>query len=386
MIPYGKQDINNDDIESLVKVLKSDFLTQGPKIPKFEESISDFCGSSYSVAVTSATAALHLSCLALGLKENDYLWTSPISFVASANCAKYCGAKVDFVDIDPKTYNLDPFLLEKKLVEANKNNKLPKIVIPVHLSGHSADMEEIHNLSKKYNFKIIEDASHAIGGKYKEQNIGNCKYSDITVFSFHPVKIITTGEGGIATTNDYELAKKIRLLRSHGITRDQNEMLSESDGDWYYQQIYLGYNYRMTELQAALGISQLKRISNFLKKRKEIAKRYDNELRELPIKTPIEKNYADSSRHLYIIRIENNLGILSHSEIFHNLRKLKINVNLHYIPIHFHPYYSNLGFKKGDFPNSESYYNEAISLPIYPTLSGEEQSYVIKMIKKLTRK
>ena len=237
MIPYGRQDINNDDIESLIKVLKSDYLTQGPKIPEFEEKISYFCGSSYSIAVTSATAALHLSCIALGLKENDYLWTSPISFVASANCAKYCGAKVDFVDIDPITYNLDSSLLEKKLAEAKKINKLPKIVVPVHLCGHSADMEEIYNLSKKYNFKIIEDASHAIGGKYKNQNIGNCKYSDITVFSFHPVKIITTGEGGIATTNNYELAKKIKLLRSHGITRDKNDMLSKSHGDWYYQQL-----------------------------------------------------------------------------------------------------------------------------------------------------
>jgi len=384
MIPYGKQDINNDDIESLIKVLKSNYLTQGPEVPKFEESISNFCGSSYTVAVTSATAALHLSCIALGLKKNDYLWTSPISFVASANCAKYCGAKVDFVDIDPNTYNLDPFLLEKKLVEANKENKLPKIVVPVHLCGHSAEMEEIHNLSKKYNFKIIEDASHAIGGKYKDSNIGNCKYSDITVFSFHPVKIITTGEGGIATTNDYELAKKIRLLRSHGITRDQNEMISESHGDWYYQQIDLGYNYRMTDFQAALGISQLKRISSFLKKRKEISKRYDEQLKGLPLKTPTEKSYVDSSRHLYVIRIDNNLSRLSHYEIFHELRRLKVNVNLHYIPIHLQPFYSRLGFKKGDYPNSESYYNEAISLPIYVNLTEVDQNYIIKTIKKLT--
>ncbi len=384
MIPYGKQDINNDDIESLIKVLKSNYLTQGPEVPKFEESISNFCGSSYTVAVTSATAALHLSCIALGLKKNDYLWTSPISFVASANCAKYCGAKVDFVDIDPNTYNLDPFLLEKKLVEANKENKLPKIVVPVHLCGHSAEMEEIHNLSKKYNFKIIEDASHAIGGKYKDNNIGNCKYSDITVFSFHPVKIITTGEGGIATTNDYDLAKKIRLLRSHGITRDQNEMISESHGDWYYQQIDLGYNYRMTDFQAALGTSQLKRISSFLKKRKEISKRYDEQLKGLPLKTPTEKSHVDSSRHLYVIRIDNNLSRLSHYEIFHELRRLKVNVNLHYIPIHLQPFYSRLGFKKGDYPNSESYYNEAISLPIYVNLTEVDQNYIIKTIKKLT--
>ncbi len=384
MIPYGKQDINKDDIDSLVDVLKSDFLTQGPKIPEFEKKVSELSSSSFSIAVTSATAGLHLACLALGLNKDDYLWTSPISFVASANCARYCGANVDFVDINAETYNIDPILLEKKLIEAKKNNVLPKIVIPVHLCGHSADMEQIYLLSKKYNFKIIEDASHSIGAKYKEYPVGSCKYSSCTIFSFHPVKIITTGEGGIVTTNNSELAKKIRLFRSHGITRDKSEMLSESHGDWYYQQIYLGFNYRMTDIQAALGISQLKRINEFIDKREKIAQKYNRDLSSLPLRIPKQRNYVKSSRHLYVIRINNGESRLKHPEIFSQLRRLGILVNLHYIPIHLHPYYSKLGFKKGDFPNAEKYYQEAISLPIYPKLSLENQNFVIQSLKGLT--
>ena len=383
MIPYGKQDVNEDDIKSLIDVLKSDYLTQGPVVPQFEKEISKYCKSSFAVAVTSATAGLHLSCLALGLKKGDYLWTSPISFVASANCARYCDANVDFVDIDPVTYNIDPFLLEKKLMKAKKYNKLPKIIIPVHLCGHPADMEEIFELSKKYNFKIVEDASHAIGATYKNEPIGNCKYSSLTIFSFHPVKIITTGEGGAITTNDDNLARKIRLLRSHGITRDKEEMISESHGDWYYQQLFLGFNYRLTDIQAALGISQLKRIKSFIDKREEISQIYNKELSLLPITIPQQKNYVKSSRHLYVIRIDNKLSRLNHSNIFHELRKLEIMVNLHYIPIHLQPYYKSLGFHKGDFPNSEKYYEEAISLPIYYQLTEEKLNFVIENIKRL---
>ena len=385
MIPYGRQDINQDDIDSLVKVLKSDFLTQGPKIPEFEKKISEATSCSHSVAVTSATAGLHLACLALGLKKNDYLWTSPISFVASANCARYCGANVDFVDINPDTFNMDPKLLEKKLIDAERNNMLPKILIPVHLCGHSADMEEIYFLSKKYNFQIIEDASHSMGAKYKNHPIGSCKFSACTVFSFHPVKIITSGEGGVITTNDSKLARKIRILRSHGITRDKDEMVSESHGDWYYQQISLGFNYRITDIQASLGISQLTRLNEFINKREEIAQIYNRELSSLPLSIPKQKTHIKSSRHLYVIRINNEKSRFNHSEIFHQLRKSGILVNLHYIPIHLQPYYQKLGFKRGDFPNAEEYYKEAISLPIYPTLSLEDQNFVIQRLKKLTK-
>ncbi len=385
MIPYGKQEINNEDIESIIKVLKSDYLTQGPIVPKFEESISQYCGSKYSVAVTSATAALHLSCIALDLKKGDYLWTSPISFVASANCARYCGANVDFVDIDPLTYNLDPKLLKEKLIKAEKNNVLPKIVVPVHLCGQSAEMEEIYDLSKRFKFKIIEDASHAIGGKYKGIFVGSCKYSDITIFSFHPVKIITTGEGGMATTNNIDLARKIKRLRSHGITRNKNEMIHDSHGEWYYEQQDLGYNYRMTDIQASLGISQLKRISTFVNKREKIAQKYNIEFADLPIKTPKQSINVSSSRHLYVIRVDNKNSKSNHSELFYQLRKKQILVNLHYIPIHLQPYYKKFGFNYGDFPNSEEYYKEAISLPIYSTLSDEQQNYIIENIKKLTK-
>lgn len=385
MIPYGKQEINNEDIESIIKVLKSDYLTQGPVVPQFEKSISQYCGSKYAIAVTSATAALHLSCIALDLKKGDYLWTSPISFVASANCARYCGANVDFVDIDPLTYNLNPKLLEEKLIKAEKNNVLPKIVVPVHLCGHSAEMQEIYALSKRFKFKIIEDASHAIGGKYKDIFVGSCKYSDITIFSFHPVKIITTGEGGMATTNNLDLAQKISRLRSHGITRNKNEMINDSHGEWYYEQQDLGYNYRMTDIQASLGISQLKRISTFINKREKIAQKYDIEFEDLPIKIPKQNINVNSSRHLYVIRVDNKKSKTKHSELFYQLRKKRILVNLHYIPIHLQPYYRKLGFNFGDFPNSEEYYKEAISLPIYSTLSDEEQNYIIKNIKSLTK-
>lgn len=385
MIPYGKQNINNDDINEVIKVLKSDFITQGPVTPNFEEEISNFTGSKYSVALNSATSALHLSCLALGLTNNDYLWTSPISFVASANCGLYCGAQVDFVDIDSHNFNIDVNLLEEKLIEAKKKNKLPKIVIPVHMCGQSADMELIFNLSKKYGFKIIEDASHAFGGKYKNEFIGNCSFSDITVFSFHPVKIITTGEGGAITTNNEEISNKVKLLRSHGITKDNKLFFNKKEGEWYYEQQYLGFNYRLTDLQAALGLSQIKRTLDFVSKRREIADRYDNLLTNLPIVTPKQEKYSLSSRHLYVIRIKNDKSKLSHYETFKLLREKNILVNLHYIPIHLQPFYKKLGFKKGDYPSAESYYKEAISLPIYFSFSNKDQDYVIATLNKILK-
>ena len=383
MIPYGKQDISIEDINEVIKILKSDFITQGPTVPMFEDKIANFCGSQYAVAVNSATSALHLSCLALGLSKNEYLWTSPISFVASANCAIYCQAKVDFVDIDENNFNIDIFALEEKLIKAERENKLPKILIPVHMCGQSADMEKISSLSKKYGFKIIEDASHAFGGLYKDELIGNCKYSDITVFSFHPVKIITTGEGGAITTNNIEISKRIKLLRSHGITRDRNEFLNKDEGSWYYEQHNLGFNYRLTDIQAALGLSQVKRSLNFVSKRREIAKRYDELLSNLPIITPKQELYSLSSWHLYVIRIEESTTKMSHYEAFNTLREKKIWVNLHYIPIHLQPFYQKMGFKKGDFPKAEQYYKQAISLPIFFSLTNKEQDYVVKVLSEI---
>lgn len=380
MIPYGKQDISLSDIKEVTKILKSDFITQGSTVPKFEHAINNYCGSNYSVAVNSATSALHIACLSLGLKKDDFLWTSPISFVASANCALYCGASVDFVDICPNTFNICPNKLEQKLIKAKKNNVLPKIIIPVHLAGQSCDMEKIFILGKKYGFKIIEDASHAIGGKYKDLAIGSCKFSDITIFSFHPVKIVTTGEGGIAITNKKKIYEKLLMLRSHGIIKDPNLMSGKIDGEWYYQQIDLGFNYRLTDIQASLGISQLKRVDEFVKKRNKIALYYNKHLSNLPLKLPFVKKQNYSSFHLYIIRIDRSLVKTSHKDFFSNLRKNKIGVNLHYIPIHYHPYFKKLGFKKGQFPEAEKYYKEAISIPIFPKLKQNELNYIVKTI------
>jgi UDP-4-amino-4,6-dideoxy-N-acetyl-beta-L-altrosamine transaminase len=332
------------------------------------------------VATNSATSALHVACLSLGLGKGDYLWTSPITFVASANCGIYCGAKVDFVDIDPKTYNLSPQALEEKLMQAEKNNKLPKVIIPVHFAGQSCDMEKIHNLSKKYGFRVIEDASHAIGGKYKNQPIGSCKYSDITIFSFHPVKIITTGEGGMALTNSSELAKKMRLLRSHGITRDKELMIKDSEGSWYYQQIDLGYNYRMTDIHAALGMSQMKRIDDFINHRHNINQYYNKKLSDLPIVTPFQSKNSYSALHLYPIKIKYDLVKKKHKQVFDEMRARNIGVNLHYIPVHTQPYYKNMGFKQGDFPHAESYYSSAMSLPIFNTMTISQQNEVISAL------
>jgi len=380
MIPYGKQDINQADIDSVVDVLQSDFLTQGPQVPLFEKVVSNYCGTTFGVAVNSATSALHIACLALGLVKGDWLWTSPNSFVASANCGLYCGAKIDFVDIDPQTYNLSAEKLEKKLIQAKQDDNLPKIVIPVHFSGQSCDMKKIHSLSQEYGFKIIEDASHAIGGKYLDQPIGGCQYSDITVFSFHPVKIITTAEGGLATTNDEKLAERMQLFRSHGVTRDPILMSKSSEGDWYYQQVDLGFNYRMTELQAALGISQMQRLDDFVAKRHILQKRYDLLLSIPLITRPFQDEDSYSALHLYPIQIDLNKVSKNREQVFDELREAGVGVNVHYIPIHTQPYYRKFGFKDGDFPNSENYYEAALSLPLYSGMSFQEQDKVVKSV------
>lgn len=383
MIPYGKQDINQADINAVVEVLKSDFLTQGPQVPLFEKTVADYCGAQYGVAVNSATSALHIACLALELGEGDILWTSPNTFVASANCGLYCGAKVDFVDIDPQTYNLCTDKLEQKLIKAKSQNKLPKVVIPVHFAGQSCDMKRIYQLSQEYGFSIIEDASHAIGAKYLDKPIGGCQYSDITVFSFHPVKIITTAEGGLATTNQPGLAEKMQLLRSHGITRDEKLMTKESEGGWYYQQVDLGFNYRMTEMQAALGVSQMQRLDEFVAKRHQLQQRYDELLQDFPIITPYQNSNAYSALHLYPIQIELDKVNKSHKQIFEELRKNDIGVNLHYIPVHTQPYYQDMGFKLGDFANAESYYRRAISIPMFQGLTFDMQDQVVDTLKKV---
>lgn len=381
MIPYGKQNISAADIEAVVQVLQSDFLTQGNKVPEFEQKTAEYCGAKYGVAVNSATSALHIACLALGLGKGDVLWTTPTTFVASANAALYCGAKVDFVDINLQTGNLSVAHLREKLAQAALSGSLPKIVMPVHLCGEPCDMREIFELSKEYGFKIIEDASHAIGASYQDGKVGNCQFSDITVFSFHPVKIITTAEGGLATTNHIDLYKKMALLRSHGITRDPSTMAWESDGDWYYQQIDLGYNYRMTELQAALGISQMTRLGEFVAKRHELAQNYDRLLRDLPIILPYRAPDRQSALHLYPIRVLPESG-KTRKQVFDFLRENGINVNVHYIPVHTQPYYrEHFDFQAGDFPNSEQYYSEIISLPIYFDLNDSQQNHIADTLK-----
>lgn len=382
MIPYGRQDITQADIDAVVGVLQSDFLTQGPMVPRFEQGVAQHVGAEYALAVNSATSALHIACLALGLGPGDWLWTTPITFVASANCGLYCGAQVDFVDIDPRTYNLCPQALERKLEQAEREGRLPKVVVPVHLCGQACDMQALHALAKRYGFRIIEDASHAIGGKYQGEFIGNCRYSDITVFSFHPVKIITTAEGGMALTNDAALAERMALLRSHGITRDPALMTHEADGPWYYQQIDLGFNYRMTELQAALGVSQMERLNHYVARRHHLAERYNGLLTELPVTTPWQHSDSYSGLHLYVIRLQLDKLKKSHRQIFESLREQGIGVNLHYIPVHTQPYYQRMGFKQGDYPQAESYYAEAISLPMFQTMSEQQQDTVIAALRK----
>ncbi|MEH6518703.1 MAG: UDP-4-amino-4,6-dideoxy-N-acetyl-beta-L-altrosamine transaminase [Halioglobus sp.] len=381
MIPYGRQDITSADIDAVVDVLRSDYLTQGPVVPKFESAISSYCGAQHAVAVNSATSALHIACLALGLGPGDVLWTSPITFVASANCALYCGATVDFVDIDPRTFNLSVEALRLKLEEAERVGQLPKIVVPVHFGGLPCDMGAIGKLSRQYGFFVIEDASHAIGARYRDMPVGSGEHSDITVFSFHPVKIITTGEGGAAVTNDAALAEKMTLLRSHGITRDPEKMDREPDGDWYYQQIELGYNYRMTDIQAALGLSQITRLDSYVRRRHELACRYDEMLAELSVTAQHRPGDCYSGMHLYVIRLSQERCEKTHKQVFDYLRTAGIGVNLHYIPVHLQPCYRERGFVSGDFPESERYYTSAISLPMYPVLDEVEQLEVMDVLK-----
>ncbi len=385
MIPYGKQEITQQDIDGVIEVLKSDFLTQGPKVPEFEQALIAHTGADYALAVNSATSALHIACLALGLGENDWLWTSPVTFVASANCGLYCGAQVDFVDIDPDTYNMCPKRLEEKLIQAKADGKLPKVVVPVHLCGQPCDMQAIGRLAKEYGFNVIEDASHAIGGKYHGKPIGNCEYSDITVFSFHPVKIVTTAEGGAVVTNSQALADKMALLRSHGITRDPQQMVGESHGGWYYQQIDLGFNYRMTELQAALGVTQMSRLQQFITARHRLAERYYQGLKDLPITLPYQLENTYSGLHLFVIRLQLDKIVLTHKQVFDALRENGIGVNLHYIPVHTQPYYEKMGFEKGDFPNAERYYQEAISLPMFHTMTNDQQDEVILVLSNILK-
>lgn len=384
IIPYGRQSITDADIDAVVRVMRSDFLTQGPQVPSFEQAVANYVGVRNAVATNSATSALHLACLALGLGAGDLLWTSTNSFVASANCALYCGADIDFVDIDPRTYNLCLVALQRKLEHAQSQGKLPKVLVAVHFAGQSCDMDAISGLARKYNFKVIEDASHAIGGRWQGQAIGACAHSDMTVFSFHPVKIITTAEGGLVTTNDAEIATRLIELRSHGITRDKTRFVRQDQGQWYYEQLTLGFNYRMTELQAALGEAQLGRLDQFVAARHNLVERYNSGLADLPLQLPWVDQRAYSAYHLYVIQLLDN-ACLNRREFFDQLRAAGILVNVHYIPIHTQPYYQGLGFETGSFPNAEAYYERAISLPIYAELGVEEQDYIIAKLKELLK-
>ena len=378
MIPYGRQNISDDDIEAVTAVLRSDFLTQGQAVPAFEQAVASKTGAGFALATNSATSALHIACLALGLQSGDLLWTTPITFVASANCARYCGADVDFVDIDPATGNMSPAALKEKFITAEKNGRLPKVIVPVHLCGQSCDMAAISALARHYGCHIIEDASHAIGGQYQNEPVGCGRFSDITVFSFHPVKIITTGEGGMALTNSAELAHKMALYRSHGISRDEVDMTEASHGPWYYQQTLLGFNYRMTDIQAALGLSQLTRLDSFVLQRRELAAFYDTLLADVDVTPLTQLPDSGSAWHLYVVQIDNVQGTAAanRKEVFNYMREQGVGVNVHYIPVHLQPYYRNLGFSAGDYPAAEDYYRKALTIPLYPDLTTEQQRYI----------
>ena len=378
MIPYGRQSIDQSDIDAVVAALRSDWLTQGPAVPAFEQAMAARCGAAHGVAVCNATAALHIACLALGVGPGDWVWTSPNTFLASANCARYCGAQVDFVEIDPHTYNMCPQALAAKLAAAAKNNSLPKVIIPVHFAGQPCDMAEIAVLAKQYGCRVIEDASHAIGAIYRDIPIGACRYCDITIFSFHPVKIITSGEGGMALTNDESLARHMARLRSHGIVRESAELAEESHGPWYYEQTELGFNYRLTDLQAALGHSQLQRLDTFIAARRRLADRYDRLLADLPVITPRRAPERESAWHLYPVRVATE----KRRAVFEYLRSQQIGVQVHYIPVHLQPDYRRLGFTAGDFPEAEAYYRQAFSLPLYADLSDADQDYVVAALQQ----
>lgn len=384
MIPYGRQHVTDQDLAAVAEVLRSDFLTQGPAVPRFERAVAECVGGRHALAVNSATSALHIACLALGLGPGDWLWTSPITFLASANCALYCGARVDFVDIDPGTYNLPPVALERKLKQARKEGRLPKIVVPVHFSGEPCDLAAIQTLAKEYGFKVVEDASHAIGARYRGSRIGDCRYSDIAVFSFHPVKIITTAEGGMALTNSDELAARMDLLRSHGMTRDPARMTGVPHGPWYYEQVALGFNYRMTDMQAALGASQLPRLETYLARRHELARRYTRLLAELPVVLPRQDPDSFSSLHLYVVKIAPGAG-RNRRDVFDAMRAAGIGVQVHYIPVHTQPWYRQAGFREGDFPEAEAYYGQALTLPLYPQLTEAQQDEVVAALSRALR-
>lgn len=385
MIGYGKQDVSEEDCKAVIAVLQSDFLTQGPAVHQFEEAIASYCGAQRGISACNATAALHMAYYALSVGKGDLVWTSPLTFAATANAARYLQADVDFVDVDPSTWNMCPIALAEKLAMAKEKGRLPILVVPVHLTGQSCDMEALYALSKEYGFKIVEDASHCIGGSYKDDKIGSCQFSDVTVFSFHPVKIITTGEGGMATTNDPEIAQKMELFRSHGITRDASLMQGESEGPWYYQMLDIGYNYRMTDIQAALGASQLKRVDKYVSRRHEIVAIYDKAFADIGVAIPSQQDWQYSGYHLYVIRWPNGLGGLNRRQAFEALRKNGIGVNVHYIPVHLQPYYEALGFKTGDFPNAEAYYDEAITLPLHPNLTLDEIDHIIRSVTEIAQ-
>lgn len=382
MIPYGRQEVTQADVDAVEAVLRSDFLTQGPAVARFEQALAAYCGAAHGVAMANATAALHIACLALDLGPGDWLWTSPNTFLASANCGVYCGARVDFVDIEPRTYNMDAAALAAKLERAERDGRLPKVVVPVHFSGQSCDMAAIGALARRYGFRVVEDASHAVGGRYRGAPVGSCAHSDVTVFSFHPVKIVTTGEGGMALTNDAALARRLELLRSHGMTRDAALMDAEPDGPWYYQQVALGYNYRITDIQAALGLSQLARLDDYVGRRHRLAARYDALLADLPVIVPARVADVRSALHLYPIQVDAARCRRSRRQVFDALRAAGIGVNVHYIPVHTQPYYRRMGFSRGDFPRAEAYYAQAISLPMFATLTDAQQDEVVAALRR----
>jgi UDP-4-amino-4,6-dideoxy-N-acetyl-beta-L-altrosamine transaminase len=383
MIPYGRQDITQSDIDRVTEVLRSDFLTQGPTVPRFEQAVAATVRAKHAIAVNSATSALHVACLALGLGPGDVLWTVPNTFVASANCGRYCGAQVDFVDIDPNTWNLSVPKLEEKLVRAKREGRLPKVVVPVHFSGQPTEQEAVWDLAEEYRFRVLEDASHSIGASRNTEPVGSCRWSDIAVFSFHPVKIITTTEGGLALTNDETLAKRMAMFRTHGITREAEIFTQESPGPWYYEQQLLGFNYRMTDVQAALGLSQLERLKGYVERRNVLARRYDAALKGLPLQLPRVLPGNVSAFHIYVVRLERPAAAARHREVFEELRRLGIGVNLHYIPVHLQPYYRELGFAPGQFPESEWHGESAITLPLYPSMTDREQDEVVSALRRV---